>query len=100
MFCRAYSGIDYGTELSFTTGKAVEIRIVCSKIGVKRDKGNNKILWKPWAEGMEKGYWDTGNKGATTVGTSNTIPVLDTWNGSGKGCTVEICLYCVKICCW
>lgn len=87
--CRAYSGTDYGTELSFTTGKAVEIPGGLFEDWSKEDKGNNKILWKPWAEGMEKGYWDTGNKGATTVGTSNTIPVLDTWNGLGKAAQLK-----------
>ena len=87
--CRAYSGTDYGTELSFTTGKAAEIPGGLFEDWSKEDKGNNRILWKPWAEGIENGYWDTGNKGATTVGTSNTIPVLDTWNGSGKAAQLK-----------
>ena len=87
--CRAYSGTDYGTELSFTTGKAVEIPGGLFEDWSKEDKGNNRILWKPWTEGIENGYWDTGNKGATTVGTSNTIPVLDTWNGSGKAAQLK-----------
>ena len=35
--------------------------------------GNN-ALYQPWGEG-ENSYWDTGNKGATTVGASNSTYV-------------------------
>lgn len=35
-----------------------------------------KVLWMPWAEG-ETGYWDTGNRGATTVGASNSTCVTE-----------------------
>ena len=34
-------------------------------------------------------FWDTGNKGATTLGSSNTIPTGDTSNGTGKAAKLE-----------
>ena len=37
-------------------------------------------VWCPWAEGGTS-TWDTGNKGATTLGDSNSVPSTDTWNG-------------------
>ena len=41
-------------------------------------------VWCPWAEGGTS-TWDTGNKGATTLGESNSVPSDDTWNGkAGK----------------
>lgn len=45
-------------------------------------------LWNPWAEGGTS-YWDTGNKGATTVGNSNSVPTDDTSTGSGKAALLE-----------
>lgn len=46
--------------------------------------GNNgKLLYMPWADGQNS-YWDTGNKGATTVGASNSTPTDDTPTGEGK----------------
>lgn len=42
-----------------------------------------KTLWKPWASG-DVSFWDTGNKGATTVGDSNSTPSDDTYRGVGK----------------
>ena len=45
-------------------------------------------LWNPWlATGVS--FWDTGNKGATTLGDSNTIPTGDTSNGTGKAAKLE-----------
>ena len=40
-------------------------------------------MWNPWPEGSEN-FWDTGNKGATTLGDSNTQPTDDTWSGTGQ----------------
>lgn len=74
---RAYSEEDYGEELTFTTGVALQ---------VPNCDFNNWWLegkvWNPWAEGGEK-FWDTGNKGATTLGQSNTTPTGDTPTGTG-----------------
>ena len=37
-------------------------------------------VWNPWAEGGEQ-CWDTGNKGATTLGDSNSVPTTETCDG-------------------
>lgn len=45
-------------------------------------------LWIPNAEGDEA-FWDTGNKGATTISESNSCPTDDTWNGKGQAARLE-----------
>lgn len=45
-------------------------------------------LWNPWLA-TSVSFWDTGNKGATTLGDSNTTPTDDTSNGSGKAAKLE-----------
>lgn len=45
-------------------------------------------LWHPQKSGDEK-FWDTGNKGATTIADSNSYPTDDTWNGKGKAACLE-----------
>lgn len=44
-------------------------------------------LYMPWAEGGTS-FWDTGNRGATTVGDSNSTPTEDTPSGSGFACNL------------
>lgn len=51
------------------------------------DPTNNK-LYCPWAQGGTS-FWDTGNRGATTVGNSNSIPTDDTSTGSGMAAYLE-----------
>lgn len=34
-------------------------------------------------------FWDTGNRGATTIADSNSIPTSETCNGSGKAASLE-----------
>lgn len=51
------------------------------------DAGNSK-LYCPWAQGGTS-FWDTGNRGATTVGNSNSVPTDDTSTGSGKAAYLE-----------
>lgn len=51
------------------------------------DAKNPKLLY-PWAEGATP-YWETGNKGATTVGNSNSTPTDDTSTGHGKAAHLE-----------
>ena len=51
------------------------------------DAANSKLLY-PWADGATP-YWETGNKGATTVGNSNSIPTDDTSTGNGKAAYLE-----------
>lgn len=45
-------------------------------------------LWIPNAEGAEA-FWDTGNKGATTISESNSCPTNDTWDGKGQAACLE-----------
>lgn len=45
-------------------------------------------LWNPWQQGAES-FWDTGNKGATTISESNSMPTDDTWNGQGRAALLE-----------
>lgn len=45
-------------------------------------------LWNPW-DASDVSYWDTGNRGATTVGDSNSVPTDDTCNGSGQAACLE-----------
>lgn len=51
------------------------------------DASNSK-LYCPWAVGA-KSFWDTGNRGATTVGNSNSVPTEDSSTGSGKAAYLE-----------
>lgn len=80
---RAVSGQEYGMELSFTTGQIVQVP--------NADFENwwlDGRVWCPWAEGGTP-YWGTGNPGATTLGTSNTVPTDDTPSGTGKAAKLE-----------
>ncbi len=45
-------------------------------------------LWNPWPEGGTS-FWDTGNRGATTVSASNSVPTDDTCDGKGKAALLE-----------
>lgn len=51
------------------------------------DANNSKLLC-PWGSGDTQ-YWDTGNRGATTVGNSNSVPTEDTSTGRGKAAYLE-----------
>lgn len=72
--CRAYSDKNYGAEISFITEPALPLENPSFDDWCVDDK-NNK-LWYPWAKGASS-FWDTGNKGATTLGESNTTPSSD-----------------------
>lgn len=80
---RAISDDEAGAELEFHTGMAMQVP----------DSGfddwwlDGKV-WCPWTQGGVK-YWDTGNKGATTLGSSNTVPTDDTSSGSGRAAMLE-----------
>lgn len=46
-------------------------------------------IWCPWAQGGTP-YWGTGNKGATTLGDSNTTPLKDAGSSTGyAGASLE-----------
>lgn len=75
---RATSGKNHGQEIEFKTEAVVQLP--------NHDFENwwlNGKVWNPWAEGGEP-YWDTGNKGATTLGQSNSVPDNDTPTGQGR----------------
>ena len=80
---RAVSGEDAGQTITFTTG---------TKLQLPNSNFDNWWLdgkvWNPWAQNGEK-YWDTGNKGATTLGPSNTIPTEDTPTGTGLAAMLQ-----------
>ncbi len=77
--CRPTSGEIIGSEVEFTTGSATEL-----PNGSFDDWFLDGKVWNPWLEGTTPNFWDTGNKGATTLGESNTQPSDDTWSGKGK----------------
>lgn len=71
-------------EQSFKTAPATVLTDASFDNWHKTDK-----LWNPWAQGGES-FWDTGNKGATTVGESNSVPTTDdTCTGSGMAAVLE-----------
>ncbi len=80
---RAVSDEDYGAEIEFTTGSVLQVPNMSFD-----DWWLDGKVWNPWAEGSEQ-YWDTGNKGATTLGNSNSLPTTDTATGSGKAAMLE-----------
>lgn len=80
---RAYSDTEYGETLEFTTGPVVQM----PNTDLDEWWLNGKV-WNPWPEGGEQ-YWDTGNKGATTLGTSNSVPTDDTSTGEGWAAKLE-----------
>ena len=76
---RAYSDEEYGVVTEFTTGAVVQVPNSSFDDWNKAGK-----IWNPWGAGQEP-YWDTGNKGATTLGDSNTTPTDTTSTGIGDG---------------
>lgn len=80
---RAVSGSDIGNEISFHTG----FNIQPPNADFENWWLDGKI-WCPWAEGADP-YWGTGNKGATTLGPSNTSPSTDTPTGTGRSAMLE-----------
>ena len=80
---RATSGDEAGTAVSFTTGATTQ----CPNMNFDEWWLDGKI-WCPWPEGGEA-YWGTGNKGAATLGNSNTTPTLNTVSGSGQAAQLQ-----------
>ena len=80
---RAVSGEYQGATLEFTTGLNIQI----PNSGLDNWWLDGKV-WNPWGETDEQ-YWDTGNKGATTLGASNSVPTDDTYTGKGYAAKLE-----------
>lgn len=45
-------------------------------------------IYCPWGKD-DSPFWGTGNKGATTLGNSNSVPSTDTWNGKGYSAQLD-----------
>lgn len=82
---RTYSGEHYATELVFTTQSTAQMP---NSSFTYWTESANKKYWDPWGEGQEP-YWDTGNKGASTLGTGNVEPTDDTSSGTGKAALLK-----------
>ncbi len=80
---RAVSDNEYGEIIKFTTGAALQLPNSDFDSWWLDGK-----VWNPWPENGEQ-YWDTGNKGATTLGPSNTQPTDDTPTGTGLAARLE-----------
>lgn len=76
-----------GEEQSFTTAQAIPLTNGGFEDWSSVAAGKN-TLWQPWAEDAIS-FWDTGNKGATTVGDSNSTPTSETSTGRGKAASLE-----------
>lgn len=74
---RAVSDSMYGETVEFTTG--FNFQVPNSSLDQWWLDGK---VWNPWPEGGEQ-YWDTGNKGAATLGNSNSVPTDNTSSGQG-----------------
>lgn len=73
-----------GEEQTFTTADAIPL--TDGSFDNWSKASDNERLWQPW---LTTSFWDTGNRGATTVGDSNSIPTTETCNGSGKAASLE-----------
>lgn len=80
---RAYSNGIYGAEVEFTTESYIQL-----PNETLDDWWLDGKVWNPWSEGASS-FWDTGNKGATTLGQSNTQPTDETATGFGKAAKLE-----------
>lgn len=81
--CRVNIGQTTGDVQSFTTAPATELTD-----GSFDNWHQDGKLWNPWTSNGTS-YWDTGNRGATTISDSNSIPTDDTCNGTGKAAMLE-----------
>ncbi len=74
-----------GAEYAFTTAPAVAL-----PNGSLDDWHQTGRLWNPWKQGADDDkFWDTGNRGATTVGESNSVPTTETSTGSGMAAQLQ-----------
>ena len=74
-----------GSEQSFTTATATPLENG-SFDEWSSEAAANGTLWQPWSTSS---FWDTGNRGATTIADSNNVPTSETCNGSGKAASLE-----------
>lgn len=81
---RAVSGNDNSVIMEFTTGSIVQL-----PNSDFEDWWLNGKEWDPWSENGTP-FWGTGNKGATTLGNSNSVPIEDADSPTGyRGAKLE-----------
>ena len=74
---RAYSDLDVSSTETVTTGSAPQLPNADFELWWKNDK-----VYCPWAEDGTR-YWDTGNRGSSTMNKNVTFPSTDTRTGLG-----------------
>lgn len=77
-----------GAEKTFSTAAAIPLTNGGFDDWHSEVTNSGKELWCPWAASAAS-FWDTGNKGATTVGPSNSVPTDEVSSGSGKAAKLE-----------
>lgn len=81
---RAYSGQEIGSIVDVKTEPILPL----PNASLDEWWLDNKV-WNPWGSSGVS-FWDTGNKGATTLGDSNSVPAAETWNGeTGQSAKLE-----------
>lgn len=80
---RAVAPTSIGDVLTFTTGSVAQMPNSDFEYWWL-----DKKVWCPWAQDGTP-YWGTGNKGAATMGDSNTTPSEDTPTGTGLSAKLE-----------
>ncbi len=90
-YARTYSNNEYGEEVEFTTGSIVQV----PNSNFDNWWQDGKV-WCPWVQG-EQAYWGTGNKGAATVGKSNSVPTEETATGHGFAAKLETKYIVIKL---
>jgi hypothetical protein len=80
---RAYSDSDVSAITTITTGSEEQM----PNTGLDSWWLDGKV-WNPWSEDGTS-FWDTGNKGATTLGASNSVPTTDTYSGTGQAAMLQ-----------
>ncbi len=79
---RAMSGDFYTISHSVTTGEAVQL-----PDNHFTQWWKDGSVWNPWTEGGTQ-FWDTGNRGAATLGQSNVVPTVSE-DGTYQGVTLQ-----------
>lgn len=74
---RAYSDLDVTTAQTITTGEAPQLPNADFELWWMNGK-----VYCPWAEDGTR-YWDTGNRGSSTMNKNVTFPSPDTRTGTG-----------------
>lgn len=77
-----------GEEQTFTTAPATQIENGGLDDWWSETTQGGRNLWHPVAQGATP-FWTTGNKGATTIADSNTVPTEETCDGNGRAALLQ-----------